>query len=124
MPLGQFCSAECLAARRPTKQAPSRTPLDHPEVRRRDGHCRCCGGRSGLHVHHIVFRSQGGSDEPDNLILLCSECHANKAHGAESWWYRQLFLGYLQVLATERRKLSISEVAARLTVLGEYPGAQ
>ena len=28
-----------------------------------------------LHVHHVVFRSQGGSDAPDNLIVLCSSCH-------------------------------------------------
>lgn len=28
-----------------------------------------------LHVHHIIFRSQGGSNEPDNLITLCETCH-------------------------------------------------
>jgi 5-methylcytosine-specific restriction endonuclease McrA len=24
-----------------------------------------------LHVHHILFRSKGGTDTPDNLITLC-----------------------------------------------------
>jgi hypothetical protein len=28
-----------------------------------------------LHVHHIVFRSQNGTDMPDNLITLCKSCH-------------------------------------------------
>ncbi len=28
-----------------------------------------------LHVHHIVFRSQGGTDVSTNLITLCADCH-------------------------------------------------
>jgi 5-methylcytosine-specific restriction endonuclease McrA len=28
-----------------------------------------------LHVHHIVFRSQGGTNAPSNLITLCEQCH-------------------------------------------------
>jgi hypothetical protein len=28
-----------------------------------------------LHVHHVIFRSQGGSDAPDNLITLCEKHH-------------------------------------------------
>lgn len=28
-----------------------------------------------LHVHHIVFRSNGGTNAPDNLITLCEGCH-------------------------------------------------
>ena len=35
-----------------------------------------------LHVHHIVFRSQGGSDSPSNLIVLCEECH-NDLHAGK-----------------------------------------
>ncbi len=33
-----------------------------------------------LHVHHIIFRSNGGTDTPDNLITLCENCHAD-LHG-------------------------------------------
>lgn len=43
----------------------------------RDGHsCKKCK-KSGikLHVHHVVPRSNGGSNEPKNLITLCAECH-------------------------------------------------
>lgn len=28
-----------------------------------------------LNVHHIKPVSQGGGDEPENLITLCVECH-------------------------------------------------
>ncbi|MCC2254553.1 HNH endonuclease [Ruminococcus sp. CLA-AA-H200] len=40
--------------------------------------CQSCKGRhkdSKLEVHHIVFRSQGGSDDGENLITLCHTCH-------------------------------------------------
>jgi hypothetical protein len=41
---------------------------------------KCQSGRkvkhdAKLHVHHIQFRSQGGSDAPSNLITLCEDCH-------------------------------------------------
>ena len=45
----------------------------------RDDHtCQCCKGKhkdSKLEVHHIVFRSNGGSDDEKNLITLCHTCH-------------------------------------------------
>ena len=40
--------------------------------------CQHCKGKSKdsrLHVHHIIFRNNGGSDEPENLITLCKTCH-------------------------------------------------
>jgi hypothetical protein len=46
-------------------------------VLHRDGHtCQACKGKNKiLNVHHIVPRSQGGTDKPDNLITLCESCH-------------------------------------------------
>ena len=48
-------------------------------VLNRDGYkCQCCKGKhkdSKLEVHHIIFRSRGGSDEADNLVTLCHTCH-------------------------------------------------
>lgn len=45
-------------------------------------HYRCqeCGFFKHLEVHHIIHRSQGGSNDPSNLITLCRRCHAKK-HG-------------------------------------------
>lgn len=54
-------------------------------VLNRDGYtCQNCKGKhkdSKLEVHHIVFRSQGGSDEEGNLITLCHTCHKNLHSG-------------------------------------------
>ncbi|EFH85951.1 RNA-guided endonuclease IscB [Ktedonobacter racemifer] len=45
----------------------------------RDGYlCQHCKGKSKetrLEVHHIIFRSQNGSDEEANLLTLCKTCH-------------------------------------------------
>jgi hypothetical protein len=42
--------------------------------------CQKCSGKKKdkrLHVHHIVFRSKGGTNSPDNLVTLCEICHKN-----------------------------------------------
>ena len=36
--------------------------------------------RSAVHSHHIEFRSQGGSDDPDNQIGLCAVHHLRGIH--------------------------------------------
>ncbi|EFH89494.1 RNA-guided endonuclease IscB [Ktedonobacter racemifer] len=45
---------------------------------RDDYTCQQCTGASKdqqLEVHHLVFRSQNGSDEETNLVTLCKTCH-------------------------------------------------
>src|SRR5258707_775851 len=40
--------------------------------------CQHCHGKSKdqrLEVHHIIFRSQQGSDDESNLLTLCKTCH-------------------------------------------------
>ena len=38
--------------------------------------CQCCGKKNcRLEVHHIKFRSNGGTDDEENLITLCTDCH-------------------------------------------------
>ncbi len=55
------------------------------KVLNRDNYiCQHCKGKhkdSKLEVHHIIFRSQGGSDEENNLITLCHTCHKNLHSG-------------------------------------------
>jgi len=47
------------------------------QVLKRDNYtcvnCKKTGGR--LHVHHIIPRSEEGTDELDNLVTLCAKCH-------------------------------------------------
>ena len=53
-------------------------------VLKRDGYlCQSCKKKtrnnSELHVHHILFKSNGGTDTKNNLITLCKPCH-DKLH--------------------------------------------
>jgi 5-methylcytosine-specific restriction endonuclease McrA len=51
------------------------------QVIERDIFCQDCGRADNLDMpHHIVFRSHGGDDSMENLVLLCRVCHA-KRHG-------------------------------------------
>ena len=38
--------------------------------------CQCCGKRNcRVEAHHIVFRSKGGSNDLENYVTLCEDCH-------------------------------------------------
>ena len=44
--------------------------------------CQCCGKKNcKLETHHIIFRSRGGSDDENNMITLCKECHKKVHNG-------------------------------------------
>lgn len=46
--------------------------------------CPFCGEESidTLEIHHILEKSLGGTDTPENLILVCSNCHSKITAGA------------------------------------------
>ncbi|MFC7074260.1 HNH endonuclease [Halovenus rubra] len=46
----------------------------------RNEECELCGADGSekgtkLHIHHRIEQQYGGTDHPDNLILLCKDCH-------------------------------------------------
>ena len=53
--------------------------------------CQCCGRslkeKAILHIHHVKYRSQGGTDRMANLITVCEKCHtpANHRPGGKLW---------------------------------------
>lgn len=50
-----------------------------PSILERDNYkCVECGSNKNLHVHHIVHRKNGGTNDPDNLVTLCKWCHAER----------------------------------------------
>jgi hypothetical protein len=71
-----------------------------PEFRRRalmrkGGLCAVPGcSRAAVHVHHVVFRSRGGKDEPWNGVALCAVHHLHGIH-----------LGYLEVTGRAGERL-------------------
>ena len=63
--------------------------------------CQHCKTKKGaLEVHHIIFRSNGGSDKTDNLITLCRQCH------------RELHLGKFSLKNTKGLKRKNKQAAA------------
>lgn len=46
-------------------------------IRKRDGYeCKACGkGDAELHVHHIIYLSNFGTNQQSNLVTLCRACH-------------------------------------------------
>lgn len=47
------------------------------------GRCLLCGEKGINHYHHIVNKSKGGSNTPENIAGLCLNCH-NKVHKIQS----------------------------------------
>lgn len=66
------------ADRKATKrEAEKHRQMVYSLVRVRDRfRCRSCRTTHGVEVHHIKFRSLGGSNTTENLALLCASCHA------------------------------------------------
>ena len=40
-------------------------------------------GKAETHYHHKGFYIEGGKTETNNALLVCSDCHLNKIHGAK-----------------------------------------
>jgi 5-methylcytosine-specific restriction endonuclease McrA len=72
-----------LAARRPARPARHRHRIPARVRRvvlaRAAGRCEGCGGwlPARPHLHHRRLLSQGGRDEPANLVALCPACHVD-----------------------------------------------
>ena len=88
IPVDHTCdSAEekntCSPASHTSVSQPKRTAIPNATVRQvfaRAGHrCECCGRKGGrLDLHHRDPVSEGGSNDPGSLELLCKACHTKK----------------------------------------------
>lgn len=58
-------------------------------VKEFNGKCLCCGSRKKLTIDHVVPISQGGTDDIENLQLLCRSCNSRK--GTDTTDYRGYF---------------------------------
>lgn len=54
-------------------------------IKRDDGKCKSCGTTEYLTVDHIVPKSEGGTNEFNNLETLCRVCHERKDHPTNRW---------------------------------------
>jgi hypothetical protein len=93
--------------------------------------CQYCKGKSKdskLQVHHIIPRSQGGSNRPNNLLTLCKTCHdklhagnikLTKRHIKNLNLHHATHMNILQSLI--RKNLSYTETYGYITkVIREY----
>ena len=48
-------------------------------------YCQLCGSANWLEIHHIYYRSQGGSNDERNLIRLCKKCHQMVHSNKKKW---------------------------------------
>lgn len=44
------------------------------------GKCVLCGGTQSLELHHINGRGKNLTDNPQNCVMLCQNCHHNVVH--------------------------------------------
>ena len=43
--------------------------------------CQVCKKKNKiLNTHHIVYKTEGGTDRADNLITVCTDCHTSENH--------------------------------------------
>lgn len=134
--LQRICSEECFneytearrqkaRARKPktySKKRLERTlqPALRHEITDRDKNCRVCN-RRGHEVHHIKFRSQGGKNDRLNLILLCNDCHHNKAHSEQAKLYAQLFRAYIWLYYTTGHRIEWGRMVEQYGELVDVP---
>jgi hypothetical protein len=70
-------------------------PKRREVLMRKAGLCAVPGcSRAACHLHHLVYRSRGGSDDPRNLVGLCAVHHLHGIH-----------LGYLEVTGVAGERL-------------------
>ena len=52
--------------------------------------CQCCGKSKNkiLNTHHIIYRSNGGTNRVDNLITVCTDCHTSQNHRKGGIFYQ------------------------------------
>ena len=62
---------------RPRDNAASLRVIRNEIIEERGGKCNRCSYAvvEILHLHHIIERSNGGTDDPSNLEVLCPNCH-------------------------------------------------
>ena len=78
--------------------------------------CQICKAKNTrLEVHHIVYRSKGGTDDLDNLVTLCEDCHKKIHNGII------VFNKKLKKLSSLRDATTMSVLRSML--LKKYPEA-
>lgn len=113
--LGAVCSAGCASKvgrrRKPVTPTDPLPAAMHAAVLERDGGCRYCGTRLGLHVHHINYRSEGVDHSETNLITLCYR-HHSLVHSDKRYW-KPVLRSYITTLYDTGHKKYLRDIERR-----------
>ena len=88
----------------------------------RDGYqCQACKKHGKiLRTHHIIYRSEGGSDRADNLITVCTDCHTSENHKPGGVFWKWMKKGKRPAQYKEPPFMN----AMRLATIRRYPNAR
>jgi hypothetical protein len=51
---------------------------EYVKEREKTGECIYCSGKKDLTLDHILPKSRGGPDSPDNAVWVCKSCNSSK----------------------------------------------
>lgn len=71
------------------------SPKVRQEVIERDKCCIVCGGYNNLQIAHYVSRARLGLGKPENLAVMCAECHFQYDNGNYHNEIKNLFKEHL-----------------------------
>jgi hypothetical protein len=88
-------------------------------------YCCICRKRHFVQIHHIIPSEQGGTDDIDNAIPLCPDCHSNvhltqPQSGANIRTYKQEELKLFKSTTIELYR-TISKAADVIAVYDQFP---
>lgn len=84
----------------------------------RDGErCLACSATEGLSLDHVVPRSRGGHNRPDNLVTLCMRCNRDRYMRSIAEWRPDL----VRVVRRQLRR-PLDRAAARARAEELRPG--
>ena len=73
------------------------SPQTYRRVKERDGGCCViCGKPWTIQCAHYISRSQGGMGIPQNLVMLCQDCHFQYDNGGKREEYGEYIKDYLR----------------------------
>lgn len=83
--------------------------------------CQVCKGKNKiLRTHHIIYKSEGGSDKANNLITVCTGCHTSENHKKGGIFYKWMLEGKKLPSYKETPFMNI----IRKKIYKKYPDAQ
>ena len=83
--------------------------------------CQVCKQKNKiLQTHHIVYKSKGGTDKPDNLITVCINCHTHKNHQEGEIFWRWMENG--KKLPSYKETPFMNSI--RRKIFAKYPNAE